>query len=283
MKKVLKFITWTIIIIIFLLIIDYIRINIYYHINKNKYKETFTIQGNKDLYAPQGITYSEKYNVIIQTSYNKHKKASMIYITDFKSKKKIKELKLRKSNNKINTNHVGGITTNNKKLWITSDYEINEYDLEEIINTKKDYIKSTSDKKLPNRGDFCTYKNSILWIGNFHIDFFYPEKPTLYGYKVKENINYNKPKYKHKLPWLVQGMAITDDNTFVYSQSFSTFHLSTISIYDKDKLIKKIKIPPMSEGIFYKDNEIYICFESNATKYFYADPKINKILKIRYN
>ena len=77
-------------------------------------------------------------------------------------------------------------------------------------------------------------------------------------------------------------MAITEDDKFIYSQSFTPFHLSTISIYEKDKLIKKIKVPPMSEGIFYKDNEIYICFESNATRYFYADPKINKILKIKY-
>ena len=82
------------------------------------------------------------------------------------------------------------------------------------------------------------------------------------------------------IPWLVQGIAITDDNKFIYSQSFTPFHLSTISIYDKNKLIK---IPPMSEGIFYKDNEIYICFESSATRYFYADPKIEKILKIKIN
>ena len=76
--------------------------------------------------------------------------------------KKIKKLKLKKNNNKRNNNHVGGIATDNNKVWITSDYQINEYNLEEIMNTKNNYIKSTSDKKLPNRGDFCTYKNNIL-------------------------------------------------------------------------------------------------------------------------
>ena len=151
------------------------------------------------------------------------------------------------------------------------------------MNTKNNYIKSTSDKKLPNRGDFCTYKNNILWIGNFHIKLFYPEDPILQGFKVSKNINYEKPDYKYDIPWLVQGIAITDDNKFIYSQSFTPFHLSTISIYDKNNLIKEIKIPPMSEGIFYKDNEIYICFESSATRYFYADPKIKKILKIKIN
>lgn len=283
MKKVVRFIIWTILIFIVLFIINYARINIYYFIHKDKYIEYSKIEGNLDNYAPQGLAYSSKYNVILQTSYNKNKKASMLYITDFTTKKEIKKLKLKKSNNKINNNHVGGIATDNNKVWITSDYQINEYNLEEIMNTKNNYIKSTSDKKLPNRGDFCTYKNNILWIGSFHIKLFYPEDPILHGFKVSKNINYEKPDYKYDIPWLVQGMAITDDNKFIYSQSFTPFHLSTISIYDKNKLIKKIKIPPMSEGIFYKDNEIYICFESNATRYFYADPKIKKILKIKIN
>ena len=281
MKKVVRFIIWTILIFIVLFIINYARINIYYFIHKDKYIEYSKIEGNLDNYAPQGLAYSSKYNVILQTSYNKNKKASMLYITDFTTKKKIKKLKLKKSNNKINNNHVGGIATDNNKVWITSDYQINEYNLEEIMNTKNNYIKSTSDKKLPNRGDFCTYKNNILWIGSFHIKLFYPEDPILHGFKVSKNINYEKPDYKYDIPWLVQGMAITDDNKFIYSQSFTPFHLSTISIYDKNKLIKELRIPPMSEGIFYKDNEIYICFESSATRYFYADPKIDKILKIK--
>ena len=281
MKKVVKFIIWTIIVFILLFVINYVKINIYYFIHKDKYIEYSKIEGNLDNYAPQGLAYSSKYNVILQTSYNKNKKASILYITDFTTKKKIKKLKLKKSNNKINNNHVGGIATDNNKVWITSDYQINEYNLEEIMNTKNNYIKSTSDKKLPNRGDFCTYKNNILWIGSFHIKLFYPEDPILHGFKVSKNINYEKPDYEYDIPWLVQGMAITDDNKFIYSQSFTPFHLSTISIYDKNKLIKEIKIPPMSEGIFYKDNEIYICFESSATRYFYADPKIDKILKIK--
>ena len=251
--------------------------------NKSNYTEYSKIEGNLNNYAPQGLAYSNKYNVILQTSYNKNKKASMLYITDFKTKKKIKELKLKKSDNNINNNHVGGITTDEKKLYITSDYELNEYSLEEAIKTKEENIKSIKDTKIPNRGDFCTYKDNTLWIGSFHIDFFYPENPILHGYKTDKEIDFEKPDYEYDIPWLVQGMAITDDNKFIYSQSFTPFHLSTISIYDKDKLIKKIKVPPMSEGIFYKDNEIYICFESNATRYFYADPKIEKIIKIKIN
>ena len=45
-------------------------------------------------------------------------------------------------------------------------------------------------------------------------------------------------------------------------------------------ILKSIKLPPMAEGIFYKDNEIYILFENSADKYFFAFPKITKIIKI---
>ena len=150
-----------------------------------------------------------------------------------------------------------------------------------ILKTNKKYIRSTSDIEIPNRGDFCLYNNNILWIGNFHIDLFYSEKPILLGYKLDKSVNYNKPDYQKDIPWLVQGMAITDDNMIIYSQSFTPLHLSSISIYDNDKEIKNIKIPPMSEGIFYKDGELFISFESSSNRYFYADPKINNIIKMK--
>ena len=88
MKKVVKCLIYTIIIFIVLFVINYARINIYYFINKNNYTNYSKIEGNLDNYAPQGLAYSSKYNVILQTSYNKDKKASMLFISDFKTKKK---------------------------------------------------------------------------------------------------------------------------------------------------------------------------------------------------
>lgn len=96
MKKVIKCLIWTIFIFILLFVINYARINIYYFINKDKYIEHSKIEGYSDNYAPQGLTYSNKYNIILQTSYNKNKKVSMLYITNFKTKKLIKKLQLKK-------------------------------------------------------------------------------------------------------------------------------------------------------------------------------------------
>ena len=69
MKKVIKCLIWTILIFIMLFIINYSRINIHYFINKSKYTEYSKTEGNLDNYAPQGLAYSSKYNVILQYSF----------------------------------------------------------------------------------------------------------------------------------------------------------------------------------------------------------------------
>ena len=65
-------------VIISLVVINYCRIVLTYCINKNNYIECFDIQGNKEKYTPQGLTYSEKYDVIIQSSYNAENKISKL-------------------------------------------------------------------------------------------------------------------------------------------------------------------------------------------------------------
>ena len=309
LKKIIKYILLTMLILLTILIINYIRININYYINKNKYEESFLIQGNKNKYTPQGLAYSKKYNIILQTSYNKNHHVSMLYITNYKTGKLKKELKLKEINNSYNTNHVGGITTDEEKVWISNDYEINEYNLNEIINTKKNYIKSTNNKIIPNRGDFCLYNNNILWIGDFYLKPFYNvpnNNPLLIGYNIKDNLDYNNPDYIISLPKMVQGMAITNDNKFIFTTSFTYLINSNLLIYDnvlKEKnsyyrinnkqvpyykfsnknLINKIKVPPMAEGIFYKDNYLYILFENSSDTYQYAYPKLYSILKLKIN
>ncbi len=304
-KNIIKILILLIVLFLFIIILDYARLNISYSINKKNYIEQFSIQGNTSNYVPQGLAYSDKYDVVLQTSYNGKHKVSMLYVIDFKTGELLKDLKLIELDDTNNTNHVGGITTDNNTVWITNDYEVNEYSLEEIINTKESFIKSKKNTKLPNRGDFCKYNNNILWIGDFFLNPFYPvpdDNPLLMGYVLDENFNYSIPNYIISLPKMVQGMVITEDNKFVFTTSFTYLINSNLSIYenplnstpdtynlngneiayykfDKNNLIKKIKLPPMAEGMFYKDSNLYILFESSSDKYSLALPKINKIIK----
>ena len=289
------------------MIFDYARLNISYFIHKKEYIEVFDVQGNKSNYVPQGLAYSEKYDIVLQSSYSSKHDVSMIYVTNFKTGKFLKELKLIEADDTENTSHVGGIAICENRVWITNDNEINEYDLEEILETENDYIKSIKNAKLFNGGDFCAYNNGILWVGEFFLKPFYnviDDNPLLMGYKVEEKIDYSKPEYIISLPKMIQGMTITSNDEFVFTSSYTNLIKSNLSIYknvlvdeneyyelngikipyykfDKSNLIKNIKLPPMAEGIFNVDDEFYILFENSSNKYFFAFPKIDKVIKYK--
>ena len=303
-KGILKFIIIFILVILSILLTDFIRIQIFYRINN--FEEVSIIDGYKDKYVPQSITYSSKYNIILQTSYNDDHKASMLYVIDFNSDKVIKKLRLIEPDGSENTKHVGGITTNNDIVWITSDYEIEEYSLDEIINTNDDYIKSTKRDKLYNRGDACVFYDNMLWIADFYLYPIYKvpdNNPLLLAYPI-DNTDYNKPKYAVGLPRMVQGIAFTNDGKMILTQSYTYLINSKMKVYNNISYNDTIKIkdneipyhkltrndmndnivlPPMAEGLFYKDKSAYILFESASTKYSLADPKLKKLIKYNIN
>lgn len=293
--------------VLLIFILNYMRLNLSYLIKKSNYQSTFTIPGNKNGYVPQGMAYAKERNVVLQTSYNAKGKVSMLYVTDLKTNKLIKELKLKDFDGKDNNLHVGGIATNGNNVWITSDYQVNEYSLEEILTTKDKYIQSYHKTKLPIRGDFCYCDEELnLWIGDFFLNPFYKvpnDTPLLFKYSGYEELNYNNPELVVSLPKMVQGMTITDNKQIVFTRSFTYLVNSNLTTYKnifkekatdfytfkgkqipfyhftKDNMIKNEKIPPMAEGLFYKDKSLYILFESNSDHYSLALPKVKKVLK----
>ena len=305
LKKSLIIFSIIILLIISVFIINYLRLYISYIFNKKDYIETFDVQGNKSKYVPQGLCYCDKYNIALQTSYNSNGNASMLFITDIEKNTLIKSLKILDKDGKASTSHVGGIATDNSKIWITSDYEVNEFNLDLVLNSDDNVIKPIKSSKLPIRGDFCTYNNETLWIGDFFLNPFYKvpnNNPLLLSYQIGENIDYNKPDYAISLPKMVQGLAITDNNEFVFTRSFTYLIKSDLVIYNnlkketneiynlngysipyykpvKSDLIKRKKLPPMAEGLFYLNNHLYILFENSSDKYNLALPKINKVIR----
>ena len=78
LKLVLKGLVGFIVFVLFVFIIDYVRINVSYSINKDKYIESFDIQGNTNHYIPQGLAYSSLYNVVfLRLSSIKQKRAEL--------------------------------------------------------------------------------------------------------------------------------------------------------------------------------------------------------------
>jgi len=307
-KKYLKIILYIVLFFILVFIIDYGTINIDYLINKKDYEKSFLVQGINDKLVPQGLTYSSKYNVVLQSSYSDDGKNSILFVINYDNGELIKSLKLMNETGYFIDSHSGGLTTDNDKVYITSNYRLEEYSLEDIMKTNDNYIKAISSSELNNRGDFCLYHDNYLWIGEFHFRYYDSipgGKPLLFGYDMTNFNNYDIPNYVIALPNMVQGMDILPDGSFVFSRSFSYLIFSHINIYknvieedtdnsyqvkgtkvpyyefNKNNKIKEIKIPPMAEGMFYKDNYLYIMFESGSSKYWKAIPKIRNIIKYK--
>lgn len=293
--------------IIAIILLDYMILNLSYAIGKNKHEHAFLTQGNTDGYVPQGMAYSEKYNIVIQTSYSSKHEPSKIFITDFSTGKLLKSYKLIDTNERYDTSHVGGVATDGKTVWITSDYSIREYNLDKLINSNSDYMRYTAKADIGIRGDFCYHSGNTLYIGDFYLEPFYDvpnNTPMLYAYNTEAEYSYANPEYVISLPKMVQGMTILPDNKFVFSTSFTNLVESSLLVYEnvlnekadrynvngknvpyykftKKNQSKSIKIPSMAEGIFSIGNEVYVLFENCSDKYFYAFPKINHVVKYK--
>ncbi len=313
MRFFIKFVFYLFLIVVLLLILlflDVIHFEISYLIHHSRYQDSIPVQGNNNQYVPQGLAYSKHYNVVLQTSYNAKHQVSMLYVTDFQTGKILKKLKLKELDQSDNLHHVGGIATDDTTVWITSDYEVNEYSLDTILHTKDGYIQSKKNTKLSIRGDFCTYHDNRLWIGDFFLNPFYPVKdnnPLLYGYDDVHSLDYEKPDFILSLPKMVQGLTFNEKGQFVFTTSFTNLISSKLLVYEditkedysgfyeykgrmvpyyifsNDTLIQKKKLPPMAEGLFYKDSNYYILFENSSNHYFYAFPKMRNVIKLDFD
>ena len=304
-KKVIMSLEIILIIFVAIFVEDYIGLNLSY--GMNKYEEVFLVQGNKDKYVPQGMTYSSKYNVVLQTSYSGKHEVSMLYVIDFSSGELIKSLKLFDINGMEDKSHVGGIATDNNIVWISSDYSVREYSLEDIIKCNEDYIRCRAVNNLGIRGDFCYYGYDTLYIGDFCYAPFYKvpdDNPLLLAYRAQNNYNYDIPDYIISLPKKVQGMTVLPNNNYAFTCSFTNLVQSDLKVYrnvlneypdeyyykgtaipyykfSDTNSVMEAKLPPMAEGMFNINYDLYILFENSSDKYFYAFPKMKGVIKYK--
>ena len=200
-------------------------------------------------------------------------------------------------------------------LYIYNLSEILSSSENSIKSLKELTLNNSSDfcfyqyNKITNNPNESHYYN-ILWIGSFIVNLnplSKPAIPLLYGYNLEKGddiTSIDNPDYTVAIPDKVQGLYIDTENNFYFSRSYSGFLSSTIDIhenilnsktseyldnakriqyhdYRNTRRIRSIILPPMAEGIFIKDDKLYIIFESAALKYNFVKPKINKILELK--
>lgn len=277
--------------------------------NSEKYT---VIPGLSEKIVPQGLDYNSKYNYMFISAYHYGEASSLLFVIDFNSGKLIKTLVLENLNI-----HAGGVTSNEEFIWITDEYKIYKYKLDDVVNLSDMSNLVYEDVfDMDIKSDYITYHNDILWVGEYNYGFIFSTKEEHYisvsndkmnkSLLVGYDINNLEIKYVLSVPDRIQGLAFDNDDNFIFSKSFWSFQSSRISKYknilnqegkefdfygkkvnllvlsDNEK-ISSIEIPPMAEEIVYLDDYVYINFESSANLYkFYTFNKIGYIMKMKY-
>ncbi|EHB56629.1 hypothetical protein PaelaDRAFT_4995 [Paenibacillus lactis 154] len=258
----------------------------------SKYKKFFDVSrkgapipglsGNKE-WVPQGLALVPSKNWIIISHYwgNKNKnQASSISITNSKTNKRIKTLYLYESGGKKHTGHVGGLAVSKKHLWIASGKNVYRIPLS-TLSSKKDYSNIVMSKySLGHKASCATYADGVLWVGEYMDGEDIGKKQCapgpkgkLRGYKLTGSDLLppgRKPSYTWTTPDRVQGAVVTKSRV-LYSQSCGRNNASTLLIYTRGTSGKPaatpLAMPPMSENIALRGNDLYVLFESGARKY----------------
>ena len=274
------------------------KYKLFISIMKDKY---ITIPNLDTNYIPQGFCFVDNYTLITTYDYTKQNN-SIIYIIN-KNKELIKTVLLE------DKYHVGGISYHKQSnsIYITgksgvdnglSSY-ISKYNFSDLLN--KTNIKAATKFQVDNNNTlkssitnkssvaYLTIYNDCLYLGNFTIK----NKGKIKKYKLDTNgdiisdscITLDNPYKK------TQGLCIYKKNNeyyYIFSSSLSRFKDSTIYISklnnNKFKLVKKIKLPVMSEQINITNlNELSILFESGSKKFKGSKNKINDICFLHIN
>lgn len=244
-------------------------------------------------FIPQGITLMG-YNILI-TGYYESGKKSKCYV-------------LNKTGEIINTveldtnSHVGGIAYDdkNKLIWIPDNNGLlNAYNSEDFMT--KDKVKAiykfndVSDELVDfeNKNKkliaFLTIDDDCIYIGNF----FKEKRSIVKKYRIIPNNNLISLEYinSFEVPAKTQSIAFFNKGEtkyIIFSNSYrrrSRSHLQVktyredIYVYEDTNSSWKIEIelPPMLEQVAVSGNNLYLLFESSASKYPNALDKIDRI------
>lgn len=276
------------------------------------------IPGLTEGLIPQGICYVEEQDVFLVTGYHKGGASSVISVIDKENEKIIKNILLCSNDGKPFRGHVGGIASDGKWVWISSEKSIYVISYEMIENASNmDSINLPEGNECPVKADYIFYSGSYLWVGEYNYAPFYKTDSSHYatdsdgkeynalvvGYSLSpEHDNIEKAEFALYVPDKVQGIILQNDGSIILSCSFWCFEDSKLMCYylgdnsqdssimlDEEEISVyyledqylewEICMPPMSEGIAFADENYYIIFESASLLYsWYSRDQLGNIM-----
>lgn len=158
-------------------------------------KAEYVTPGLYEGLVPQGYCYSSR-DLFIQCGYmTDGKSASRIYVTNAKDTSDTYYVELYTADGKPYTGHTGGITTNDKIIWLANDGEEEDnciwvIPVEEVLGAKNGDKVTLKTKFQPeSRAACCFVDGKYLWVGEFNDGEKYVTKES-HTFKVSGGTNY---------------------------------------------------------------------------------------------
>ena len=272
----------------------------------------FVIPGLNDNFTPQGFDYLPDSDQYILCGYMSDGTASRIYTVD-KNYKSSAPVLIKNQNGSGHTSHAGGIRfyPGTDHVYLAGDGAIHLLSLTDILDGDGE-ATILGDIKVMMEPAYCLVRDHCLYVGSYY----YPEKyetpegdryvtpagdqnyALLAGYSLDPTTGMlisDKPDILYSTRGMVQGMALTDDDTLIFSTSWglSTSHLycydlaavdpakadtytlpngTEMPIYflDSASCYADIVAPCMSEELVVRDGRVYVMSEAACNKYFFG-------------
>lgn len=265
------------------------------------------IPGLSEGAVPQGLCYVEERGVLLYTSYHKGGAPSLLFVVEKETGKLIKTIILYNNHGEPFCGHVGGVASDGKWIWISSEKRIYTISYD-VVENSEDMATAILPVGIecPVKCDYVSWDGSKLWIGEYNHPPFYNTDPThtsvagsgkefnalALGYTIDHNDGSLKDiESSLYVPDKVQALIVLEDGSVILSSSFWSFENSKLTCYkpyipvncdsyatingkqiptfylEDENICWELEMPPMSEGIAFVDEEIYILFESASRLY----------------
>lgn len=222
--------------------------------NYSDYKELCEIPETENGYVPQGYCFWQGMNCHVVSAYHAQKESVLIFI-DAESCKKIKTVKLLKSNGEGFTGHVGGIAVDESYLYVTNGSKINRLSLTELSNLPDETgIRLIDAIQTDVKCSYLSCDGQYLYAGEFYtfdingkydtdtahhstISFFETSYAFCNAYSLAELDGFFGgekvvPSFVLAVPNKVQGLVRQSDGSFALSTSFGRNKDSFLKIYE---------------------------------------------------
>lgn len=227
--------------------------------------------------VPQSVTFAGDYMLISAYDISK-KQDSVIYVVNKSTRKYITTIVL------PHNGHVGGIAFDGVNVWMTYGTKLQAFKFTEVqaaVSSGKAYYelyRISSVCQMPETVSYVAYYKDKIWAGAYNET----AKKYMYGYTIlnKEAAPTLTNTNRMLMPNRTQGVAFTSKGKMIVSRSCQTKKgrrgfMSRLDTYQptwdltkyavkKNSLKKKVKIPPMNEGIAISGSYTYVIYESPA-------------------